>query len=69
MAGTLVTVFLFSYSVSLCWSHKRVSAKDDYTFSKAETLPVNPDTQYPFEEKKKSVVTNFKARILLFAFH
>lgn len=52
MACAAMAVFLFSYSFSIS-----LAATDDFTqgrgefISKSGSLPVNPDNQFPFEEK------------------
>lgn len=49
-----IAVFLFSYSFSISFAtSNHFSQALREAISKNETLPVNPDTQFPFEEKEE----------------
>ena len=52
MITALAAVFLFTYSVSMAEA-KSGQQSQSCTISKHGSLPVNPDNQFPFEEKEE----------------
>lgn len=67
MISTLAAVFLFTYSVSLSLAEvKNCQQNQDCSISKQGSLPVNPDSQFPFEEKEEEANDEFQSGFSLF---
>jgi hypothetical protein len=59
MACTAMAVFLFSFSVSLSASKDYPQALNE-SISKSGKLPVNPDSQFPFEQMDEETGDEFQ---------
>lgn len=61
MVSTVAAVFLFTYTVSLSLAEvKSCQQNQNCSISKHGSLPVNSETQFPFEEKEEEASDEFQ---------